>query len=414
MILDSDELSKENELDDEDDPSVCEVTPLIPNLSLEGIRDATINNLSTDPVVPAVAATTSPRFSSFLLRPEEISSRAETPEMVTPGVPMEVTETSDPSMTAATQEDPPEGPFSITQNLVITRQEVFALTSVLGRLPQSMIGQPGPSSSGDITFNIVEDPPQSPTRNLTQQPRDQGITQESERPNGCSSCEETQVIRGKRQRPKYSLKPHMLRKHPVLKFFATGPMERSKTPYKWWCRVCRVELSLMSRGVLELLSHFKTDAHLVKEHRIRLETPGLPLFDRSQKELVGSALKEATKIAKEMYPIAPQLDVCRLLVGQDKLPDFIDAANPSEDVLSQIRILEQGLRHGGHVDSLVGMWDEMVRLFPGNSQASTYCWSRHRLFVSSLLFWAVLNLFLQSCPFFSFCRLFWFSCTENC
>ena len=185
----------------------------------------------------------------------------------------------------------------------------------------------------------------------------------------------------------------MLRKHPVLKFFATGPMERSKTPYKWWCRVCRVELSLMSRGVLELLSHFKTDAHLVKEHRIRLETPGWPLFDRSEKELVGSALKEATRIAKETYPIAPQLDVCRLLVGQDKLPDFIDAANPSEDVLSQIRILEQGLRHGGHVDSLVGMWDEMIRLFPGNSQASTYSWSRHRLFVSSFILWVVLNLF---------------------
>ena len=268
VILDSDELSKEKELDDEDDPSVCEVTPLIPNLSLEGIRDATINNLSTDSLVPAVAATTSPRFSSFLLRPEEISSRAETLEMVTPGVPMEVTETSDPPMTAATQEDPPGGPSSITQNLVITRQEVFALTSVLGRLPQSMIGQPGPSSSGDITLNIVEDPPQSPTRNLIQQPRDQEIIQESERPKGCSSCEETQVTRGKRQRPKYSLKPHMLRKHPVLKFFATGPMERSKTPYKWWCRVCRVELSLMSRGVLEVLSHFKTDAHLVKEHRI--------------------------------------------------------------------------------------------------------------------------------------------------
>ena len=391
MILDSDELSKEKELDVEDNPSVCEVTPLIPNLSLEGIRDATINNLSTDPVVPAVAATTSRRFSSFLLRPDEISSRAETPEMVTPGVPMDVTETSDPPMIPATQEDRPEGLPSTTQNLIITRQEVFALTSVLGRLPQSLIGQPGPSSSDDITFNIVDDPPQSPTRNLTQQLRDQGTIGKTQ---WMFELRGTQVTRGKRQRPKYSLKPHMLRKHQVLKFFATGPMERSKTPYKWWCRVCRVELSLMSRGVLELLSHFKTDAHLVKEHRIRLETPGLPLFDRSEKESVGSALKEATRIAKETYPIAPQLDVCRLLVGQDKLADFIDAANPSEDVLSQIRILEQGLRHGGHVDSLVGIWDEMIRLFPGNSQASTYSWSRHRLFVSSFILWVVLNLFL--------------------
>ena len=138
----------------------------------------------------------------------------------------------------------------------------------------------------------------------------------------------------------------------------------------------------MRRGVLDLLSHFNTDAHLIKEHRIRLETPGLPLFDRTEKELLGNALKEATRVAKEMYPIAPQLDVCRLLVGQDRLPIFTDSTNPSEDILSRIRILEQGLRHGGHVDSLVGMWDELVRLFPGNSQASTYSRSRHRLFVS--------------------------------
>ena len=105
-------------------------------------------------------------------------------------------------------------------------------------------------------------------------------------------------MRDKRQLPKYSLKTHMLRKHPVLKFFATGPMDQSKTPYKMWYRVCRVELSLISRGVLELLSHFKTDAHLIKEHRIRLENPGLPLFDRTERELVGNALKEAKMVAK--------------------------------------------------------------------------------------------------------------------
>ena len=97
-----------------------------------------------------------------------------------------------------------------------------------------MICQPGPSGSNNITFNIVDDPPQSPTRNLTQLTREQRASQELENPNTYSSCEETQVTRGKRQRPKYSLKTHMLRKDPVLKFFATGPMDRSKTPSKWW------------------------------------------------------------------------------------------------------------------------------------------------------------------------------------
>ena len=108
-----------------------------------------------------------------------------------------------------------------------------------------------------------------------------------------------------------------------------------------------------------------------------------------------------------MYPIAPQLDVCRLLVGQDRLPDFTVAANPSEDVLSQIRIPEHrdhGLRHRGHVDSLFGMWDKMVRLFPGNSQASTYSWNRHRLFLRFFNLLIILNMSLQNKPILLFCR----------
>ena len=75
-----------------------------------------------------------------------------------------------------------------------------------------------------------------------------------------------------------------MRKHTVLKFIVTGPIDRQqKTPYKWRCRVCRVELSLTNRGVLELLSHFRNDSHLIKEHRIRSEIPGMPLYDRHEK-----------------------------------------------------------------------------------------------------------------------------------
>ena len=94
------------------------------------------------------------------------------------------------------------------------------------------------------------------------------------------------------------------------------------------------------------------------------------------------------------------MDVCRLLVGQDRLPNFTDSKNPSEDILSQIRNLEQGLRHGGHLDSFVGMWDEMIRLCPGNSQASTYSWSTHRLFVSIFIPELYLMCFFEKKSFF--------------
>ena len=82
VILDFDEPSKVKDPDTDEDQSMCEVTPLLPNLSLTGIRDATIRGSLDNPVTPAVAETTSPEFTSLLLRPQEIASRAETPEMI--------------------------------------------------------------------------------------------------------------------------------------------------------------------------------------------------------------------------------------------------------------------------------------------------------------------------------------------
>ena len=174
----------------------------------------------------------------------------------------------------------------------------------------------------------------------------------------------------------------MLRKHPVLKFSATGPLDKKKTPYKWWYRVCKVVLSLMSSGVLELMSHYPSGGHLKKEHRVRMEIPGMPLFDREEQELQGVPLSEAKRKVIDTYPKAPQLDPCRPLVNQASVPDLGSHTNPSEEVLSQICILEFGLRFVGHLSSLTGVHDELVRHLPSVQQTATFNWSEHRIFVS--------------------------------
>ena len=164
----------------------------------------------------------------------------------------------------------------------------------------------------------------------------------------------------------------MLRKHPVLQFFATWPQIRDRDPHRWWCRVCRVELSLKSRGVLELSSNYPADTHLTKEHRIRLEIPGMILYDKQERTLQGLELQEAKRAARVAHPIVLQLDGCRLLKGQDRLPDLTSNSSPSEDILAQIGLLEHELRHGGHVNVLIGIWEYMVKFSPNNSQSSIY------------------------------------------
>ena len=137
----------------------------------------------------------------------------------------------------------------------------------------------------------------------------------------------------------------------------------------------------MSRGFLELVSHYRSETHLVKEHRIRMGIPGMALYDQEERELLGESLQEAKKKAKDSYPIAPQLDPCRPLVGQESVPDFSAVITPTEKILSQVTVLEFGLRHGGHLDSLTGIYSELARLATSN-QMCDQNWDPHRVFVS--------------------------------
>ena len=111
-----------------------------------------------------------------------------------------------------------------------------------------------------------------------------------------------------------------------------------------------------------------------------METPGLPLYDREEVELQGIALQDAKRLAKDMHPIAPQRDSCRLLVGQDKLPELRSDSTPIDVVLSQIRVLELGLKHGGNVASLIAIHDDILQHSAGGNSIQTLNWSDSRLF----------------------------------
>ena len=363
----------------------------------------------TPPIViekrePTTNTTTSPRFTEFLRNPRgtvaptggrkivgvdvPLSSDVEEAEPKVDGTKESAEHAENNDLEADLSTDSLSGlggetDGEMVQRVTITRREAIALTNVLDKIPRTVMQQDNQATVDNITLTVVDKPSNPPEPNV--QDDEQGGSAEfpsgDSRPN--PSPDDRPVLRGKRRRPKYSLTTAMLKKHPVVQYFATGPLDRSKNPYKWWCRVCRIELSLMSRGVLELLSHFRTETHLLKEHRIRLETPGLPLFDQNENELHGVGLQEAKRRARESHPIAPQLDSCRLLVGQDRLPEFSSTTNPSESVLAQICILEHGLRHGGHVDLLLGIWEDMTRLTPGSSaQTTSHNWTKHRLYVS--------------------------------
>ena len=178
----------------------------------------------------------------------------------------------------------------------------------------------------------------------------------------------------------------MFRKHPVFRFFVTAPIGSEKNPHKWRCRVCHLELSLKTKKSFEILSHYRTEAHLTREHRIQMETPGLPLFDSNELELVGPALEDARARAEQELPIAPVLGECYLMPGQRKLPADTAEFDPSTVVCSQICILLSALQIGGTLSSLISPWTNLGLEVRGPAKVPQYNWNLERIFVSNSLF----------------------------
>ena len=117
----------------------------------------------------------------------------------------------------------------------------------------------------------------------------------------------------------------------------------------------------MTKGAVEIMTHYRSESHLVREHRIRLETPGLPLFDKHERELLGSELQQAIEVARRRHPIAPILCAKKLYPGQTGLPPLDDEETPVTLASHHITLLSRGLTYGGSFNLLSSLWRDLVQ-----------------------------------------------------
>ena len=107
--------------------------------------------------------TPSPRFTRFLRREEEPDSRRSTPTMV------DCEENADdfndaegPNEHAESQPDVVPVVEPGTQNdrsVIVTRQEVLALSNMLERIPRDFFNVEGGPTSSRLSLNVIADPP---------------------------------------------------------------------------------------------------------------------------------------------------------------------------------------------------------------------------------------------------------------
>ena len=343
--------------------------------------------------IPQMGKTCLSPFSSFLNRtPQAITPRAISP------VAQTSTATEAGQLTSSSNYVTSLDLLALEQRMQVMVSELT--TSISSKLLEQFTvpasQAPGTSTGTETSVTNMESSlmvsPASTTGGQTTPPaghsrKGRRQTRTREKSTACTNPGERHLD-SKRPRPRMQLTGSMYRKHPIFKFFVTAPIDSTNNPHKWRCRVCHIELSLKTKGSLEILSHYRTDAHLVREHRIRMETPGMPLYGKNELELTGSDLVAAREKAELEIPIAPILGECYLLAGQRKLPVPTDELDPSTTICCQIRILLTGLKYGGDLHTLTSLWGNLGLEVRGPVKVPQYSWDKDRVFVSLFLwFW---------------------------
>ena len=75
-------------------------------------------------------------------------------------------------------------------------------------------------------------------------------------------------------RPGKVMKPAYFKGIQWTKVFVTGPLDPVLNKYKFYCQICKTNVSIFAKGAREIVRHYRTEDHLRKDHRWRYEHLG--------------------------------------------------------------------------------------------------------------------------------------------
>ena len=186
--------------------------------------------------------------------------------------------------------------------------------------------------------------------------------------------------------------------------FISGPADPLHNPHMVWCHICKKNISVKSKGTLEILRHHRTEKHLRKDQRWRYEhlKSVHPVTGTVQHRVRGRNGRILTKIelAKELplFIHAELVDIGERFPFYD---NFVKGTattlvTPASRAKTQIHLVADFVQHQGDLSILRRMWSQVGSLT--NYQAS-YCdfdWSEERVSVGSFALFSLFFFFFFS------------------
>ena len=186
--------------------------------------------------------------------------------------------------------------------------------------------------------------------------------------------------------------------------FVSGPLDPIHNRYKFYCQICKTNISIYSKGAREISRHYKTECHLRRDQRWRFE-------HLSEVDIETGKVTHQVR-GKDGHILTPLelekekplfIDVPLVDIG-DKYPFFDDymstlAGSSSPDELrmsTQISLIGLFVPHGGNMALVRNLWTCFGAFTSHQGFFSDFDWRPDNLTVSIIpLFW-VGRIFVSS------------------
>ena len=174
------------------------------------------------------------------------------------------------------------------------------------------------------------------------------------------------------------------------KTFVSGPVDPRWNPYKFYCQICKGNISIYGRGAREILRHHATDRHLRKDQRWRYEFLSTedPITKKVKHHVRGRDGKLLTPYELQLelpkFIDVPLVDIGEKLPFYDEYIQGTDYMASSSDnrVRIQVSVLGNHLKSYGDISTLRNFWRDIGVVVNHQSLFTDFDWSKERLSVS--------------------------------
>ena len=167
----------------------------------------------------------------------------------------------------------------------------------------------------------------------------------------------------------------------MCRFFVTKATDAAGKPIHFYCPICHKDVSVLTHGPHEVLTHFQGVKFFASDQQLRLETPGWRALDFEENPFSESDLERQRErllrgplvIRDREYPFTEDL-----IVDESGDPD---ATLP---VVAKVSSLIEVLPLGGPYELVGQLWSQFT--LTASRMNNNVTWSRDEVLVGNFLF----------------------------